>query len=303
MYKVSVLVITYNHADYIKQTLDGILAQETDFDFEIVVGDDASTDGTKEILQEYDKKYPGRFNMILNEKNLGPAIYPGKNNFVATLLACKGKYIASCDGDDYWSDKTKLQLQADIMDNNQDVGICYHQVSEINDSNEEILISNEGDKEFSTFEDIFNGWSMRTASIMHRRELIVPIPPSLFKANAGDYIMQLWALRNGLKAYFIPKVMAVYRRHDRGVTKLITKDYCAYLRNNIYLYKSLKETFGPDHKVKFTNKIMEFRNLLYYELIYNIKNKKTKDYLEILKLSVLLGKLNLSTIKSALKIN
>ena len=120
---VSVCCVTYNHASYIKKAIDSFLMQETDFPFEILIHDDSSTDGTTDIVMEYAEKYPGIIKPIIqteNQLSKGGLICP-RLVFPKTL----GKYIALCDGDDYWTDKTKLQKQVSFLENNSDYVITY----------------------------------------------------------------------------------------------------------------------------------------------------------------------------------
>lgn len=108
---VSVICVTYNHEKYIREALDSILMQQTDFDFEIRIGEDCSTDGTREILREYEKNYPNRFHMYYREKNLGAT----KNEY-ELFMDAKGKYIAALELDDIWTDPLKLQKQFDFLE-------------------------------------------------------------------------------------------------------------------------------------------------------------------------------------------
>lgn len=121
--KVSVFCITYNHIHFIKQALEGFVTQKTNFPFEVVISDDCSTDGTKEIIEEYTKQYPDIIKPIYHSHNVG-----SYQNFIDTANACKGEYVAMCDGDDYWIDKNKLQKQVDFMDTNKECSICFHPV-------------------------------------------------------------------------------------------------------------------------------------------------------------------------------
>ena len=120
---VSIRCATYNHALYIAQTLDGFLMQKTDFPFEIVVHDDASTDKTADIIREYAAKYPRIIKPIYETENQ----YSKKDGSLARIIdaACKGKYVAFCEGDDFWVDEKKLQKQVDFLENNPDYGMCY----------------------------------------------------------------------------------------------------------------------------------------------------------------------------------
>lgn len=120
---VSVCCITYNQKDYIRDAIEGFLKQKTNFDYEIIIHDDASTDGTTEILKEYEERYPGKFRIIYEEENQ----YQKGSSFIRAMYEqAKGKYIAVCEGDDYWCDENKLQLQVDYMEQNQECSFCFH---------------------------------------------------------------------------------------------------------------------------------------------------------------------------------
>ena len=102
---------TYNHAPYLRQAVESVLSQQTSFDFELVLGEDCSTDGTAELCREYAAKYPGRVRLVTGARNVG-----WRANYRRTFEACRGKYVAYCDGDDWWCDLRKLQMQADLME-------------------------------------------------------------------------------------------------------------------------------------------------------------------------------------------
>jgi glycosyltransferase involved in cell wall biosynthesis len=109
--KLSVAIITFNHAEFIAKALDSVLMQLTSFDYEIIVGDDCSTDGTREIIQTYQQRWPAKITTVFREKNVGMM-----RNFKETVEQCTGNYIALLEGDDYWTDLNKLQLQAEYLD-------------------------------------------------------------------------------------------------------------------------------------------------------------------------------------------
>jgi len=115
---VSVYMITYNHESYIAQAIEGIMMQQTDFPIELVIGEDCSTDRTREICLEYQDKYPEIIRLLLPEKNIG--IY---KNSKSTFIECKGKYIAICEGDDYWTDPLKLQKQVYFLETRPDFAL------------------------------------------------------------------------------------------------------------------------------------------------------------------------------------
>jgi len=125
---VSICCITYNHRDYIKRALDGFIMQKTDFNYEICLGEDESDDGTREQCQDYAEQYPDKIRLFLRSREDvikldGRAT--GRYNFIATLNECRGKYIAICEGDDYWTDPNKLQKQVDFLEANPDYSVGY----------------------------------------------------------------------------------------------------------------------------------------------------------------------------------
>lgn len=128
---VSVAMITYNHEKYISEALDSVLMQKVDFEYEIVIGDDCSLDNTKAIILEYQKKYPNIIRVLQREKNMGVT-----NNFYDVLKSCKGQYIATLEGDDYWTDKNKLQRQINYMEANEQCAGVAHKYKKKNPSNQ-----------------------------------------------------------------------------------------------------------------------------------------------------------------------
>ena len=121
---VSISCITYNHASYIRECLEGFLMQKTNFPFEILIHDDASTDGTADIIREYEVKYPDLIKPILREKNLYSQGIRSIDQF--NYERAQGKYIALCEGDDFWTDPNKLQIQFDFMESHPDYSLCMH---------------------------------------------------------------------------------------------------------------------------------------------------------------------------------
>lgn len=130
---VSVIVLTYNHKNYIRQALDSILMQEVGFRYEILIGDDASTDGTSAIVQEYAENYPDVIRAFIRKKNIGAT-----NNLYDLFQRTRGKYIASCEGDDFWIDPRKLQIQVDWLSDNTEYIGCYHSCMVVDESNRNV---------------------------------------------------------------------------------------------------------------------------------------------------------------------
>jgi len=151
---LSVCSTTYNHVNFIKQAIDGFLVQKVDFAWEIIIADDFSTDGTREILLEYKNKYPDLIKLILQEKNVGAA-----QNCIDLITTPKSKYIALCDGDDYWTDPLKLQKQVVFLEANPDFAICFHNAAVINEDYPEKNRLNSDDltPEVSTLDNLLEG--------------------------------------------------------------------------------------------------------------------------------------------------
>lgn len=119
--KLSIILLTYNHEDYIRQALDSIIIQKTDFIYEILIGDDCSPDSTQNIIRKYMKDYPGLMRAVLRKKNIGAT-----RNVYQLMMSCRGEYVAFLEGDDYWSDELKLQKQVDFLDKNLQYVGCAH---------------------------------------------------------------------------------------------------------------------------------------------------------------------------------
>ena len=123
---VSICCLTYNHAKFVRQCMDGFLMQKTDFGVEILVHDDASTDGTDDILREYEERYPDKVFPLYEEQNKFSQGYRGRMDIEFNYSRARGKYIAYCEGDDYWTDPLKLQKQVEFMESHPEYSVCFH---------------------------------------------------------------------------------------------------------------------------------------------------------------------------------
>lgn len=222
--KVSVSLITYNQVHFIGRAIEGILSQKVDFKFELIIGDDCSTDGTREILLEYNRRFPEIINLILHQKrNEG---VPGKINYLSTILAAKGKYIALIDGDDYWTDQFKLQKQVDFLELNPDYTISCHRVHELVNGNN-LVKSDLNTSEFEetyTIEDLARENFIHTPSVVFRNGVIKILPEWFMDAPVGDYVFHLLNAKHGKIKYF-PQLMGVYRRHENSTWSSKTRRY------------------------------------------------------------------------------
>ena len=170
---VSIFCLTYNHASYIRQCLDGFLMQKATFAYEVIINDDASTDGTTEIIREYEEKYPDIIKPIYHEENLYSKGERGFWNRYC-LPKSKGKYIALCEGDDYWIDPLKLQKQVDFLEGHPEYSMCFHKAKVIYDvqpNKKSTLFENIEERDY-TIDELFLNWIVPTASIVCRRQFL-----------------------------------------------------------------------------------------------------------------------------------
>lgn len=244
--KVSVCVPTYNHEKFIAQTIEGALMQKTDFEFEIVIGDDGSTDNAPQIIAEYAQKYPNKIRAFLHKENLGPKEpreFAGRNNVLMLLKACQGDYVALCEGDDYFTDPLKLQKQADFMEANPDFAICHHQMEVIYEDNSPSHYFNPADQKIdSTIEDILEDrWFIATASTFYRnifRERDFVEWHS--RAAAGDWALVIQLAATG-KIHYIPESMGVYRKHRGGLSNVHANTNLGFLKNRRQMFEDVNK--------------------------------------------------------------
>lgn len=211
---VSICMITYNHEKYIAQAIESVLMQETDFDFELVIGEDCSTDRTREVVMSYKERYPDRIHLLLPPENMGV-----QENFAATIQACGGKYLAFLEGDDYWTSRKKLQRQVDFLERHPASSICFHNVTVFFDetSGDKKLYSlpYSSPNEISTILDIINENIIPTCSVMYVRGTLPDIPEWTKKYWMMDWPLHLLVATKG-DIGFIDIPMAAYRRHSDG---------------------------------------------------------------------------------------
>jgi glycosyltransferase involved in cell wall biosynthesis len=244
--KVSICIPTYNHENYIRQTLDGVLMQKTDFEIEIVIGDDASTDNNQQVIREYVDKYPNLFQAYLHKENQGPKEpkeFGGRNNVLGLLKACKGDYVALCEGDDYWTDPLKLQKQVDFMEANKDYAICHHNMSVIyEDASPTHFFNDTNQKAKSSIADILEDrWFIATAATFYR---------NIFRENnfadwhsraaSGDWALVIQLAATG-KIHYISEDMGVYRKHRGGLSNVQSSTNLYFLKNRKQMFAEVNE--------------------------------------------------------------
>lgn len=208
--KVSVWMSAYNHEKFIGDCLDSVLSQKTNFDFDIILGEDCSTDNTREIVLSYEKKHPGKIKLFLPEKNIGMMKMD-----VETWKLCTGEYIALLNGDDYWIDDHKLQTQVDFLESNSDTVMCFHKAKVINENTGyifETVFPESGDT--MTVEALLNGYNpIMTPTVMFRN--VITFPDWYENLPYGDMPTYFLLAQKG-KIRYIDKLMSVYRIHSSG---------------------------------------------------------------------------------------
>lgn len=238
---VSIFTLTYNHAPYIRQCLDGFLMQKTNFVFEVIINDDASTDGTTEIIREYEAKYPDIIKPIYHSEN---RYSKGERGFWNRycLPKSRGKYIALCEGDDYWIDPLKLQKQVDFLEANPEYGMCYTNFNIWHESKQKMdysLFQTKPDK-FPAVYDSLKSWILTAGYVapmtwVFRRELLLNKPN--IDSIDGTFVLFAHFLSQTKVYCFMDDITAVYRNLKESVSHSMSLD-CRYKRaKGIYLLR------------------------------------------------------------------
>jgi glycosyltransferase involved in cell wall biosynthesis len=238
--KASVLITTYNQEDLIGQAIESALAQVTDFDYEIVIGEDCSTDQTRSVVRSYGERYPDRIRPLFREKNLGLMA-----NFPQSFLACRGEYVACLDGDDYWTFPHKLQRQVDFLDAHPDYSICFHNALMVweDGSQAPTLHSPPGRRSTYRIEELLPHDFISTSAAVVRRRAIEAFPSWYATMPVPDWpFFVLHALRG--KIGYLDEEWSVYRQHDRGM-------YCRLadekrMEQNIRIEQIFRDALGPE---------------------------------------------------------
>jgi glycosyltransferase involved in cell wall biosynthesis len=259
---VSIAMIIYNQEKYIGQAIEGVLIQKTNFPYELVISEDLSSDRTREVCREYQKKYPQFIRLILNDKNIGSMA-----NWINNVSACKGKYIAFCEGDDYWMDSYKLQKEVDFLEKNQDCGLVHTNFDMLYDVSGEIHRSYHSEKEMpqgNIYEELLHDNFIWTVTIMARRRLLMDSIQDVDLINQnwpmGDYPMCL-AMSLRSKIGYIDDVTSTYRVlvhsaiHSPDPIKkiMLTKSY-----NDVKLYFIEKYGCTDETRIKIITAYYKF---------------------------------------------
>lgn len=210
---VSICCVTYNHESFIRQTIESFVNQKTNFNYEIIIHNDASTDNSGTIIHEYQKQYPQKISIIDQKEN---QYSKGCHPLLAYVLpSAKGKYIALCDGDDYWLDNNKLQFQVDFLEKNTEYSGCAHQSLKLySDGTSKKFRTNVKSDLFTN--DLLGSRPFHCASFMFRREIIEFNKPPITVISEDKLLYLLCSLQGKIR--FFEKTMCIYRIHKNSVT-------------------------------------------------------------------------------------
>jgi glycosyltransferase involved in cell wall biosynthesis len=212
--KLSVLLVTYNHEKYVRQALDSVMTQKTDFDFEIVVADDCSQDSTLAIIEEYQADNHN-IRVLPSERNVGIT-----RNYQRGFAACRGAHIAVLEGDDFWISPTKLKSLVAFLEQHPECAFCFHRFLRYDETSSRFSVHPplEIGSEFALFtaaqlaSDNFIG---NFSVCVYRRELIDRLDPALFEMKVYDWMLNITVAQAGMIGY-IPTIMSIYRAHSSG---------------------------------------------------------------------------------------
>lgn len=277
---VSVLITTYNHVDHIAKCLDSVLMQQTDFPFELIIGEDGSDDGTQEICKQYAERYPDIVRLAIRDQTKKVYLYgkaTGKYNLLKTLQDGKGEFFALCDGDDYWTDELKLQKQVDFMKQNQNLSFCATDRRVLKDgviSRDEVLerafSKSKGASITITKQNFFSPYLVKSNTILLRRSCLDFELLRERYTEVKDTFIYYMLLHKG-NGIVQPWVTADYRVHQGGRWTSLSVFEMARMNHHVIrgMYRSY---LGEDEVIKRL-----YNNTLFIYFKKSIKNYKWKD--------------------------
>lgn len=279
---VSVCMVSYNHGKFIAQAIESVLMQKSNFKIELVIGEDCSTDNTRAIIEKYQIQYPDKIQLITSSHNVGM-----QPNFIRTYKACRGKYVAILEGDDYWIDETKIQRQVNLLETRPEVVMCFADAEEVTVSGQ-VLQAHFVPKQFQrdlNQDEILRNYCPPTLTVLFRNDVLDTLPDSFAVVENGDYFLFSMLTSHGIAAYLPGPAVADYRRHAGGVWSSLSqeKKYRANLNTKLAKLKY----FGYGYYAA----IMPAVNYCYVQLLTILwqkgkKNEFLRLYIRFLFLSI-----------------
>lgn len=282
--RVSIDCITYNHGAYLEEAIESFLAQKTDFEYEILIHDDASTDETQAIILRYQERYPDIIKPLIQDENQYSR-GPKRMGYLYNVTRAKGDYIAICEGDDYWTDPHKLQKQVDYLDRHPESVYCFHQANIVDENGQYLCkITPYPCPQKADINDVImnGGGFISSNSIVYRKDALSDPPDFYLNAPVGDYPLQIFLAASG-DGYYMEEVMSSYRQNSVGswsndlfyrpgnIDKQIEfgSEYIDMLKEVDEYYKG-----KYDHAIKQAILKIEFYNLLLGRKIKELKKGK-----------------------------
>ena len=264
---ISICIISYNQAAYIVQAIDSAIIQKLNYSVEIIIADDYSTDGTRELIFKYANQYPDLIRVLPRTINLGPA-----RNFVDLIYAANGKYIAYLEGDDYWTVDSKVQNQVDFLENNPDFAICFTDAIEtfsedINDPKNYLSGGSGGISETTINELIFRNY-IQTCTVVFKNKLFGKFPDWYMQLKMGDWPLHLLNASYGQIKY-LNFSSAVHRNHSSGVWS--SQHVLSRIYNTLIAYNELE---ANTDFYKLSNFKKSKSNLYLSSVKYHLKQKE-----------------------------
>lgn len=268
---VSVIMITYNQQQFIEDAVRSVLKQKTQYNYELIIADDASTDKTGEIVEELMLANPNKIKYLRREQNMGL-----QNNFLDAYKKARGKYVAICEGDDFWCSRHKIERQVNFMETHPDYTVCFHRVINFYIDDNSKSLSNPKQKKSITLEDLSKSNVITNLSVMYRKLNNEKLPDWLTCIKLFDYGMHSIHSSYG-KIGFIKYPMAVYRRHSGGI-------WSGNLNNSLKLAMDVREKlvghFYDIRKEAALNYFMTFKDNAVRLAKLQLENGQTNDYEE-----------------------
>jgi glycosyltransferase involved in cell wall biosynthesis len=247
--KVSVLLKAYNHERFIARAVESALEQQTDFPYELVIGEDCSTDGTREVLLRLRDTYPEKIRLLLRERNLGNI-----RNLTDTLGVCRGEYVALLDGDDFWTSSAKLQQQVAYLDAHPDFSACAHNAVVVDDTAQSVIgtYCPRRRSHVITLRRMLISDPVPTSSVMFRRGLFAEFPSWYGTVMMGDWPLHVLNLRHG-NMWYDARICAAHRLHSGGLWSGAEPARRRMAR--IEIYERLNEELGFTHDALIRGRI------------------------------------------------
>jgi len=260
---VSVILTTYNHEKYAAQAIEGVIMQQCDFPIELLIGEDCSTDRTLEVCREYQRRYPQIIRLITSEANVG-----AHQNYFRQHARTRGRYLALCDGDDYWTQPLKLQKQVEFLEANPEHTLCFHNAHIVYEEGraKPHLFNLKGLSTVTVREIIEWDWIIPTASIVVPRAAITMLPATFYSFPSGDLPLSILCASAG-KVHYFDECMSVYRKQQGGVHYALISDLergLKHVEGENSMLESLDRTLEGKYRQSFRKRIQQNRRRIDY---------------------------------------